>query len=173
MLEIKNLHVRVEGNQILHGLDLSVKAGEVHAVMGPNGSGKSTLAQVIAGRENYEVTAGEILYEGKNLLEMSPEVRAGEGIFLGFQYPVEIPGIANMFFMRAALNAVRSYRGEEEIVEPRLGQQLRMGPVAGRCPPSCSTEVADRSPERGSRPSDSNRSNNALGRADQLGEQDR
>ena len=115
MLEIKNLHVRVEGNQILHGLDLSVKAGEVHAVMGPNGSGKSTLAQVIAGRENYEVTAGEILYEVKNLLEMSPEVRAGEGIFLGFQYPVEIPGIANMFFMRAALNAVRSYRGEEEI----------------------------------------------------------
>ena len=115
MLEIRNLHARVEGNEILHGLDLSVKAGEVHAVMGPNGSGKSTLAQVIAGRENFEVTAGEILYEGKNLLEMAPEVRAGEGVFLGFQYPVEIPGIANMYFLRAALNALRAYRGEEEI----------------------------------------------------------
>ena len=115
MLEIKNLHVSVDGNEILKGINLSVKAGEVHAVMGPNGSGKSTLAQVIAGRENFGVTKGEILYQGKNLLEMSPEQRAGEGLFLAFQYPVELPGIANMYFLRAALNAVRGYRGEEEI----------------------------------------------------------
>jgi len=115
MLEIKNLHVSVEGHPILKGIDLSVKTGEVHAVMGPNGSGKSTLAQVIAGREDFEVTKGEILFQGKNLLEMSPEQRAGEGLFLAFQYPVELPGIANMYFLRAALNAVRTYRGEEEI----------------------------------------------------------
>ncbi len=115
MLEIKNLHASVDGHAILKGINLSVKAGEVHAVMGPNGSGKSTLAQVIAGRETFEVTKGEILYQGKNLLEMSPEQRAGEGLFLAFQYPVELPGIANMYFLRAALNAVRTYRGEDEI----------------------------------------------------------
>ncbi|MDP3936505.1 MAG: Fe-S cluster assembly ATPase SufC [Deltaproteobacteria bacterium] len=115
MLEIKNLHVSVDGHAILKGINLSVKAGEVHAVMGPNGSGKSTLAQVIAGRETFEVTKGEVIFQGKNLLEMSPEQRAGEGLFLAFQYPVELPGIANMYFLRAALNAIRTYRGEDEI----------------------------------------------------------
>jgi len=115
MFEIKNLQVRVEGTEILKGIDLTVKAGEVHAVMGPNGSGKSTLAQVLAGRETFEVTAGEVTYLGKNLLDMTPEDRAGEGIFLAFQYPVEIPGIGNMYFLRAALNAVRAHRGLEAI----------------------------------------------------------
>jgi Fe-S cluster assembly ATP-binding protein len=113
--EIKNLHARANGHEILRGIDLAVKAGEVHAVMGPNGSGKSTLAQIIAGRDSYEITAGEVTFEGKNLLEMSPEQRAGEGVFLAFQYPVEIPGISNMYFLRAALNAVRTYRGLEEV----------------------------------------------------------
>jgi len=115
MLEIRNLHASVDGHEILRGIDLLVKAGEVHAVMGPNGSGKSTLAQVLAGRETYQVTKGELIYEGKNLLEMTPEQRAGEGIFLAFQYPVEIPGVANMYFLRAALNAVRGYRGLEPV----------------------------------------------------------
>jgi Fe-S cluster assembly ATP-binding protein len=113
--EIKNLHASANGHKILRGIDLAVKAGEIHAVMGPNGSGKSTLAQIIAGRESYEITAGEVTFDGKNLLEMSPEKRAGEGIFLAFQYPVEIPGISNMYFLRAAYNAVRTYRGLEEI----------------------------------------------------------
>lgn len=115
MLDIRNLHASVGGNEILRGISLKVNAGEVHAVMGPNGSGKSTLAQVLAGRENYEVISGEVLYEGKNLLKMPPEDRAREGIFLGFQYPVEIPGVNTTYFLKAALNAVRKYRGLEEL----------------------------------------------------------
>ncbi len=115
LLEVKNLHVSVEGEEILHGMNLKVNKGEVHAIMGPNGSGKSTLAHVIAGREGYEVTKGEVLYEGKNLLEMEPEARAREGIFLAFQYPVEIPGVANAYFLRTALNAIHKHKGLEEI----------------------------------------------------------
>jgi len=115
MLSIKNLHVRVDGKEIIRGLDLDVKAGEVHAIMGPNGSGKSTLAHVLAGRDGYEVTEGEVLYEGKNLLEMPAEERAREGIFLGFQYPVEIPGVNNTYFLKAALNAGRRHRGLDEL----------------------------------------------------------
>ncbi len=115
MLEIKNLHANVNGNEILRGIDLKVKAGEVHAIMGPNGSGKSTLAQVLAGRDTYQVTAGEVLYEGQDLFAMSPEDRAREGIFLAFQYPVEIPGISNLYFLRTALNSIRKHRGLEEV----------------------------------------------------------
>jgi Fe-S cluster assembly ATP-binding protein len=115
MLTIFNLHARVEDKQILNGLSLKINAGEVHAIMGPNGSGKSTLAGVLAGREAYEVTDGEVLFEGKDLLDMDPEERAREGVFLAFQYPVEIPGVSNMYFLRAALNAVRKHRGEEEL----------------------------------------------------------
>ncbi len=115
MLEIKNLHVKADGKEILRGIDLKVKAGEVHSIMGPNGSGKSTLAQVLAGRESYEVTDGEVIYEGENLLEKAPEDRARQGIFLAFQYPVEIPGVSNTYFLRAALNALRKERGEEEV----------------------------------------------------------
>jgi Fe-S cluster assembly ATP-binding protein len=115
MLEIKNLHATVAGKPILKGLDLEVAAGEVHAIMGPNGSGKSTLGNVIAGREGYEVTEGEVLYRGRNLLELAPEERACEGIFLAFQYPVEIPGVNNTYFLRAALNAQRKHRGEPEL----------------------------------------------------------
>jgi Fe-S cluster assembly ATP-binding protein len=115
MLEVRNLHVNVEGKEILRGIDLTVNAGEVHAIMGPNGSGKSTLAQVIAGRDLFEVTQGEIIYQGRNLLELKPEERACEGIFLAFQYPVEIPGVSNTYFLRTALNAIRKYRGEEEL----------------------------------------------------------
>src|SRR5210317_2664609 len=113
MLEIRNLHATVGGKEILKGLDLTVKPGEVHAIMGPNGAGKSTLGNVIAGREGYEVTAGEVLFKGRNLLELEPEERACEGVFLAFQYPVEIPGVNNTYFLRAALNAQRKYRGEE------------------------------------------------------------
>ncbi len=114
MLEIRNLHAKVGDNQILRGVDLTVNAGEVHAIMGPNGSGKSTLAHVLAGRESYEVTAGEVRFEGKDLLQMSPEDRAREGIFLAFQYPVEIPGVSTAYFLKAGLNAIRKHRGLEE-----------------------------------------------------------
>jgi len=115
MLQIKNLHVSVEGNEILRGIDLEVPTGAVHAIMGPNGSGKSTLARVLAGQEAYEVTAGEVIFDGKNLLEMDPEERAREGVFMAFQYPVEIPGVSNTYFLKAALNAVRKHRGLPEI----------------------------------------------------------
>jgi Fe-S cluster assembly ATP-binding protein len=115
MLTIKNLQAGAGDKDILRGIDLRVNAGEVHAIMGPNGSGKSTLAQVLSGREVYSVTGGEVTYEGRNLLEMSPEERAREGIFLAFQYPVEIPGVSNTYFLRAALNAVRKHHGLEEL----------------------------------------------------------
>src|SRR5208282_294168 len=115
MLEIKNLQVKVEDKQILKGINLTLKAGEVHAIMGPNGSGKSTLAHVLSGREGYEVNGGSVLYEGKDLLPMAPEDRARAGIFLAFQYPVEIPGVNNTYFLKAALNALRKSRGEEEL----------------------------------------------------------
>ena len=115
MLEIKNLHAKVEGQDILKGIDLTVKAGEVHSMMGPNGSGKSTLAQVLAGRDTYEVTEGTVTYNGKNLLEMAPEERAAEGIFLAFQYPVEIPGVTTSYFLKTALNAMRKRHGLEEL----------------------------------------------------------
>lgn len=115
MLEIKNLHVSVKGNEILTGVNLKVNAGEVHAIMGPNGSGKSTLALVLAGRDSYEITMGEVLYRGKNLLDVAPEERACEGMFLAFQYPVEIPGVTNNYFMKAALNSIRKYRGQEPL----------------------------------------------------------
>ena len=115
MLSIKNLHASIEGKEILTGINLEIKAGEIHAIMGPNGSGKSTLSAVLAGKEDYEVTEGEVIFNGKNLLELSPEVRAREGIFLAFQYPVEIPGVSNINFLRTALNEIRTYRGKEEI----------------------------------------------------------
>jgi len=115
MLEIKNLHASVEGNEILRGIDLTIRNGEVHAIMGPNGSGKSTLARVLAGQDAYEVTAGQVLYDGKDLLEMEPEERAREGVFMAFQYPVEIPGVSNTYFLKAALNAVRKHRGLPEM----------------------------------------------------------
>src|SRR6266404_9641293 len=115
LLEIRNLHVNVGEREILKGINLTVNAGEVHSIMGPNGSGKSTLAQVLARRESYNITKGEILFNGKDLLAMKPEEAACEGVFLAFQYPVEIPGISNAYFLRSALNAIRKYRGEEEM----------------------------------------------------------
>jgi Fe-S cluster assembly ATP-binding protein len=115
LLEINNLHAKVEGREILHGLDLKVNPGEVHAIMGPNGSGKSTLAQVLAGKENYEVTEGSVSFKGQDLLDMDPEVRSREGVFLAFQYPVEIPGVSNTYFLKAALNAKRKHLGQPEI----------------------------------------------------------
>jgi Fe-S cluster assembly ATP-binding protein len=120
MIEIKNLHVRIEedAKEIINGLNLSVKAGEVAAIMGPNGSGKSTLSYALAGREGYEVTAGEVLFKGRNILEMEPEERANSGIFLAFQYPVEIPGVATMNFLKAAMNAQRRSRGQDELKTP-------------------------------------------------------
>src|SRR6185369_250533 len=114
MLEIKNLHANVDDKEILRGIDLTVNAGEVHAIMGPNGSGKSTLAHVLAGREGYTITDGQVLYEGKDLLALPPEERAREGVFLAFQYPVEIPGVSNMYFLKAALNTIRKHRGLDE-----------------------------------------------------------
>lgn len=115
MLEINNLHVSIEGNEILKGIDLKVNAGEVHAIMGPNGSGKSTLAHVLAGRDEYEVIQGNVIFNGKNLLELAPEDRAREGVFLAFQYPVEIPGVNTSYFLRTALNEIRSYRGDKKL----------------------------------------------------------
>jgi len=130
LLEIKNLHVRVDGNQILKGVDLQIDAGEVHSIMGPNGSGKSTLAQVLARRESYEVTQGEILFNGKDLLAMKAEDAACEGLFLAFQYPVEIPGVSNAYFLRSALNAVRKYRGQDEMDAmdflPKLREKMKL-----------------------------------------------
>src|ERR1700691_3315915 len=130
LLEIKNLHVRVADREILKGVNLIVDSGEVHSIMGPNGSGKSTLAQVLARRESYDVTAGEILFNGKDLLAMKPEEAAFEGVFLAFQYPVKIPGISNAYFLRSALNAIRKYRGLEEIDAmdflPMLRQKLKL-----------------------------------------------
>jgi Fe-S cluster assembly ATP-binding protein len=125
MLEIKNLHVAVDGKEILKGIDLAIKAGETHAIMGPNGSGKSTLSYTIAGRDGYDITEGEILYKGRDLTEMEPEERAGEGVFLGFQYPVEIPGVANTTFLKEALNAQRRYHGEEELDAMAFVKMLR------------------------------------------------
>jgi Fe-S cluster assembly ATP-binding protein len=115
MLKINNLHASVDGTEILRGIDLEIRSGEVHAIMGPNGSGKSTLARVLAGEESYEVTAGQVLLDGKDLLEMAPEERAREGVFMAFQYPVEIPGVSNTYFLKAALNAVRKHRGLQEM----------------------------------------------------------
>jgi len=115
MLKIEDLHVEVDGKPILKGINLEVNAGEVHALMGPNGSGKSTLAYVLAGRDGYEVTKGRVLYKGQDLLEMLPEARAAEGVFLGFQYPVAIPGVSNIYFLKAALNAIRKHRGEDPL----------------------------------------------------------
>ena len=115
MLKIEDLHVEVDGKPILKGITLDIAAGEVHAVMGPNGSGKSTLAYVLAGREGYEGTKGSVTYKGQNLLEMDPEIRAAEGVFLGFQYPVAIPGVSNVYFLKAALNVIRKHRGQDPL----------------------------------------------------------
>jgi Fe-S cluster assembly ATP-binding protein len=125
MLSIKNLAASVEEKAILNGLDLEVNAGEVHAIMGPNGSGKSTLAYILAGRDGYDVTGGEVSYEGQDLLEMEPEERAAAGLFLAFQYPVEIPGVANMYFLRTALNSIRRAREEEEMSAPEFMKLIR------------------------------------------------
>src|SRR6516164_1174349 len=125
MLDVKNLQVRVDDRQILNGLDLTVNAGEVHAIMGPNGSGKSTLAHVLAGKSGYEVTGGEVRFEGEDLLELGPDERAARGIFLAFQYPLEIPGVATMTFLRTAINAQRKQRGEPELSTPEFMKRVR------------------------------------------------
>ena len=125
MLEIKNLHVEIDGKKILNGLDLTVGRGEVHAIMGPNGSGKSTLAYVLAGKDDYEVTEGEVLLDGENVLAMEPDERAAKGVFLAFQYPMEIPGVATMTFLRTALNAQRKQRGEAELTTPDFMRLVR------------------------------------------------
>ena len=125
MLTIQNLHARVEEKAILRGIDLTVNAGEVHAIMGPNGSGKSTLASILAGKDEYEVTEGSVTFMGEDLLEMDPEVRAAEGLFLAFQYPVEIPGVTNTYFLRAALNNIRKHRGEPELSMMEFSKHIR------------------------------------------------
>jgi len=130
LLEIKNLHVEIDGKEILKGLDLVIEPGEVHAIMGPNGSGKSTLAYVLAGKADYEPTAGEVLLDGKNLFDMGPDARAAAGLFLAFQYPLEIPGVATMTFLRTALNAQRKKRGEGELSTPEFLKKMRE--VAGK-----------------------------------------
>jgi Fe-S cluster assembly ATP-binding protein len=130
ILQVKNLHVEIDGKKILDGLDLVVNKGEVHAIMGPNGSGKSTLAYVLAGKDEYEITEGEILFEGENILELEPDERASKGLFLAFQYPIEIPGVATMTFLRTALNAQRKRRGEEELSTPDFIKRVRE--VAGK-----------------------------------------
>jgi Fe-S cluster assembly ATP-binding protein len=130
LLEIRDLHAKVEGREILKGVDLTINPGEIHSIMGPNGSGKSTLAQVLARRESYEVTRGDVLFDGKSLLNMKPEEAAAEGLFMAFQYPVEIPGIGNAYFLRSALNAIRKYHGEDEMDAmdflPHLRQQMKL-----------------------------------------------
>jgi len=125
LLEIKNLHVEIDGKTILNGLDLTVNKGEVHAIMGPNGSGKSTLAYVLAGKSDYAVTEGEILFDGASVLDMDPDERAAKGVFLAFQYPIEIPGVATMTFLRTALNAQRKARGEAELTTPEFMKRVR------------------------------------------------
>lgn len=125
LLQIKNLHVEIGGKKILNGLDLTIEKGRVHAIMGPNGSGKSTLAYVLAGRKGYEVTEGEILFDGESILEMEPDERAAKGLFLAFQYPMEIPGVATMTFLRTAVNAQRKKRGEEELSTPEFMKRVR------------------------------------------------
>ncbi|MBZ0146406.1 MAG: Fe-S cluster assembly ATPase SufC [Pseudorhodoplanes sp.] len=125
LLQIKNLHVEIDGKKILNGLDLTIEKGTVHAIMGPNGSGKSTLAYVLAGKADYEVTEGEILFDGENILEMEPDERAAKGLFLAFQYPIEIPGVATMTFLRTAVNAQRKKRGEGEYSTPEFLKKVR------------------------------------------------
>ena len=125
MLEIKNLHAEVDGNKILRGIDLTINPGEIHAIMGPNGSGKSTLSYVLAGKDDYEITEGEILFNGENVLEMEPDERAAAGLFLAMQYPIEIPGVANMTFLKTALNAQRVARGEGEMKTPDFMKKVK------------------------------------------------
>jgi Fe-S cluster assembly ATP-binding protein len=125
LLEVKNLHVEIDGKKILNGLDLVIEKGEVHAIMGPNGSGKSTLAYVLAGKADYQVTSGEVLFDGEDVLAMQPDERAAKGIFLAFQYPIEIPGVATMTFLRTALNAQRKQRGEAELSTPEFMKRVR------------------------------------------------
>src|SRR6202171_4931504 len=130
MLEVENLHVEIEGSKILDGLSLAVSAGEVHAIMGPNGSGKSTLAYVLAGKREYQVTQGRVLFEGEDMLAMEPDERAAKGLFLAFQYPLEIPGVTSMTFLRTAINAQRKKRGEPELLTPEF--MKRVNEVSGK-----------------------------------------